>query len=220
MRRLGGREFRIYRQREKALKYSGSGKNSAKGQFRQSQLNIVAGTARGVKLVMPDGDGVRPTIGRAREALFSSLGNISGVVFWDLFAGSGANGCEAASRGAATAVLVEKDRKHILSIEENIRRVTAAGCQGRILLYQESADAVGNRNLPEPDIIFADPPYGESSVWFGRIVPELVKKFPEACIVWEVPDFPGASGGFIDAGAAEYGFQLKIFGGTKFFVKK
>ena len=215
---MGAGKFRSCCKGEEALKYSSVG-GKRTGGLRQSQLNVIAGVARGIKLLMPPDDGVRPTIGRAREAVFASAGDISGLTFWDLFAGSGANGCEAASRGASAVVFVEMDKRHCLCIEENIRRITDAGVRSDITLCRENAEVFSGSGLPEPDIIFADPPYSESGLWFRKLVPAFVEKFPQCNIIWEVPSLPGAPGEFIEAGALEYGFQLKIFGGTRFFVK-
>ena len=201
------------------MKYSRSeGKKTT--HLRPSQINIISGLARGVKLLMPAGDGVRPTIGRAREAVFSALGDLRDAVFWDMFAGSGANGCEAASRGAAQVVFWEKDAAHCRCIEENIRRTAAAGCSAKMIVSCCSAADFCGKHFPEPDVVFADPPYAASAEWFSLVVPALVKQFTEAVVIWEVPDAPGAPGEILLAGAEEYGFELKIFGGTRFFVKK
>ena len=86
-------------------------------------MNIVAGKARGVELVVPEGIPVRPTATRVRKALFDSLGDMTGMRVVDLCAGSGALALEALSRGAAAAVMVELNAEHIRYIEENIRRV-------------------------------------------------------------------------------------------------
>ena len=82
-------------------------------------MNIIAGNARGVELIVTDDMGVRPTSARARKALFDSLGDLSGVHILDLFAGSGALALEAASRGAASIAMLEISPAHITAINEN-----------------------------------------------------------------------------------------------------
>ena len=86
-------------------------------------MRIIAGEARGVRLATPAGRDIRPTLDRVREAFFSIIGPaLPGCRFLDLFAGTGANGLEAASRGAAHADLVENDRTARALIEDNVTR--------------------------------------------------------------------------------------------------
>ena len=126
---------------------------------------------------------------------------------------------EVAYKFSALCVFVEKEKRHCACIEENISRITKAGSTCETLLLQKSAEFICSGDVPAPDIIFADPPYAESAEWFGRILPEIAEKFPRCCIIWEVPDHPGAPGEILDKGAGEYGFLLKILGGTRFFIK-
>ena len=121
-------------------------------------MRIIAGEWRGRKLVAPAGQQTRPTADRTRETLFSMLasrlGSFEGLRVADLYAGSGALGLEALSRGAGQAVLVENERTALKAIETN---AATLGAGGRISIRAMSAAA-----LPagEPfDIIFADPPY-------------------------------------------------------------
>src|SRR5436309_11482642 len=82
---------------------------------------IVGGVAGGRRLVLPKGRSTRPTPDRVREGLFSSLGgDLSGRSFLDLYAGSGAVGLEAASRGAAPVLLVERDPKAVRAVRDNV----------------------------------------------------------------------------------------------------
>jgi 16S rRNA (guanine966-N2)-methyltransferase len=125
-------------------------------------VRIIAGTWRSRALKAPEGDGTRPTADRVREALFSMLtsriGSFEGLTVVDLFAGSGALALEALSRGAARAVLVERDAAAIRAAEANIRSLGAA-CEVRRL------DAT--RLPPAPhafDLVFLDPPYGQGLV--------------------------------------------------------
>jgi 16S rRNA (guanine966-N2)-methyltransferase len=120
-------------------------------------MRIIAGRWRGRPLVAPQGQETRPTADRVREALFSMLasrlGSFEGLQVADLFAGSGALGLEALSRGAAHCVFVENDRRAIDSIRRNI---DSLGASGEVL--PRSAEHAA---LPRPvDLAFLDPPYG------------------------------------------------------------
>lgn len=119
---------------------------------------IVAGTAGGRRLKVPP-RGTRPTSERVREALFSSLDarmDIDGASVLDLFAGSGALGLEALSRGAAHAMLVESDTKAAAVIRENIATVGLAGAVLRLAPVAAVVAATADRVY---DLVLADPPY-------------------------------------------------------------
>jgi 16S rRNA (guanine966-N2)-methyltransferase len=125
-------------------------------------MRIIAGEWRGRKLVAPAGRSTRPTADRTRETLFSMLasrlGGFEDFRVADLYAGSGALGLEALSRGAAHATFVETDREALRAIEANI---TAFGAASRAAIRSISAD-----NLPRShpfDLVFADPPYQPGS---------------------------------------------------------
>ena len=125
-------------------------------------MRIVAGEWRGRKLVAPPGNSTRPTADRTRETLFSMLasrvGSFEGLRVADLYAGSGALGLEALSRGAAHATLVETERAALKAIEAN---VVALGARDRVSVRTMSAAALPSG---EPfDLIFADPPYQPGS---------------------------------------------------------
>jgi 16S rRNA (guanine966-N2)-methyltransferase len=120
-------------------------------------MRIIAGQWRGRPLRAPVGEATRPTADRVREALFSMLasrvGSFEGLQVADLFAGSGALGLEALSRGAAHCVFVENDRRAVESIRANI---AALGASGEVL-----ARSAEHAALPHPaDLAFLDPPYG------------------------------------------------------------
>jgi 16S rRNA (guanine(966)-N(2))-methyltransferase RsmD len=105
---------------------------------------------------------VRPTLDRVREALFSILGpRLEGARFLDLFAGTGANGIEALSRGARAAVFVENDLRSIEAIRRNLEltRLSGATCLRALL---PAALAELGRKEPPFDLVFADPPYAFS----------------------------------------------------------
>jgi 16S rRNA (guanine966-N2)-methyltransferase len=125
-------------------------------------LRVIAGSARGRRLVAPEGDHVRPTKDIAREAMFSALdarGALDDADVLDLYAGTGALAIEALSRGAATAVLVEQDRAALTAIRTNLEvlepetvTVVVARDVGRFL-------AAPPASTGPFDLVFVDPPY-------------------------------------------------------------
>ena len=125
-------------------------------------MRIVAGDLRGRAISAPEGEGTRPTTDRVREALFSSLyslrGGFEGAVVLDAFAGSGALGIEALSRGAAFAAFVERDQKAAKVLERNI---SSCGLDaGRVAVVRRDV----MNGLPKVasqafDLVFLDPPY-------------------------------------------------------------
>lgn len=121
-------------------------------------MRVIAGTYGGRRLVAPKGDVARPTQDRVREAWFSILGaEVEGARVLDLFAGSGALGLEALSRGARSAVFVEKARASLVALEKNIAELgvgdVATVVKGDALKYAEAILPLGY------DLVFADPPY-------------------------------------------------------------
>jgi len=120
---------------------------------------IIAGSARGRRLAVPPGRDTRPTSDRVREALFSRLeheGRLDGAHVLDLYAGSGALGLEALSRGARTAVLVESDRATAALIRRNVETVAL---DGATVLAAPVARALARRPDSPADLVLADPPY-------------------------------------------------------------
>ena len=118
---------------------------------------IIAGTAGGRTLKVPPGSGTRPTSDRVREALFSSLearDALRGATVLDLYAGSGALGLEAASRGAARVVLVESDRRAAALIESNARSL---GLRGEVVARPVRSFLAGPAEAF--DLVVLDPPY-------------------------------------------------------------
>ena len=121
-------------------------------------MRVVAGTLRGRPIVAPEGDATRPTTDRAREATFNSLmslGAVEDAKVIDLFAGSGAMGIEALSRGAASCAFLERDRKALDSIRHNIKTLQLAD-NTTILSGDVMTNVVALRNV---DLVLADPPY-------------------------------------------------------------
>ncbi|HJW38908.1 MAG TPA: 16S rRNA (guanine(966)-N(2))-methyltransferase RsmD [Candidatus Udaeobacter sp.] len=119
-------------------------------------MRVIAGSAGGIRLAVPK-RGVRPTMDRVKAAIFSSLGDsVAGGRVLDLFAGSGALGIEALSRGASSAVFVEEDRQSVEIIERNLFKTKLKGC----VRQQDVFDFLRHASDPETvQIIFADPPY-------------------------------------------------------------
>jgi 16S rRNA (guanine(966)-N(2))-methyltransferase RsmD len=121
-------------------------------------LRVIAGTVGGRKLVAPKG-GARPTQDRVKEALFSSLGDlVIDAAVLDLYAGSGALGIEALSRGAAHAVLVETDAAAVTAIRLNVE---TTGFGPRATISQRPVDTFVKSGAPGGpfDLVFLDPPY-------------------------------------------------------------
>jgi 16S rRNA (guanine966-N2)-methyltransferase len=122
---------------------------------------IIAGVARGRRLQVPAGEVTRPTSDRAREGLFSSLQSLADVEdarFLDLYAGSGAVGLEALSRGAASATLVEDDPLALNAIRDNI---TAVGLPDAHVVPMAAERFLAADPVPRYEIAFLDPPYDE-----------------------------------------------------------
>jgi len=121
---------------------------------------IIAGEARGRRLAVPPGDGVRPTSDRVKESVFSALGPgpLVGARVLDLYAGSGALALEALSRGAAEALLVERDQAAARAIRANIEML---GFGDRAVLRVSTVAALlGHPGPGEPfDLVLMDPPY-------------------------------------------------------------
>jgi 16S rRNA (guanine966-N2)-methyltransferase len=119
-------------------------------------MRVIAGSAGGIRLAVPEA-GVRPTMDRVKAAIFSSLQDrIAGARVLDLFAGSGALGIEALSRGAASALFVEENRAAVLTIEQNFIRTKL---RGPVRKQEVFAFLAGAGTREHFDIIFADPPY-------------------------------------------------------------
>lgn len=135
-------------------------------------MRIIAGDWRGRKLTAPKGDATRPTADRTRETLFSMLtsrlGSFEDLRVADLFAGSGALGLEALSRGAAHCLFVEQERAALDAIRTNIATLDA-----RTRITVESGSVMGLRAAKEPiDLMLLDPPYhtGAGEVALDRLL--------------------------------------------------
>jgi 16S rRNA (guanine966-N2)-methyltransferase len=121
-------------------------------------MRIIAGSKKGARIFAPKGHDTRPTSDRAREAAFNLIGPVDDATVLDLFAGSGAMGLEALSRGAATAVFVESDREALRAIDRNLDKL---GLTGARVIPQDglralAAEASAGRRY---DLVLVDPPY-------------------------------------------------------------
>jgi 16S rRNA (guanine966-N2)-methyltransferase len=121
-------------------------------------VRIIAGSNKGARIFAPKGHDTRPTADRAREAAFNLIGPVDDASVLDLFAGSGAMGLEALSRGAARAVFVENDREACRTIDRNLDKLRLNGArviQQDALRALASEAAAGHRY----DLVLVDPPY-------------------------------------------------------------
>jgi 16S rRNA (guanine966-N2)-methyltransferase len=148
-------------------------------------VRIVAGSRKGARIVAPKGVDTRPTADRVREAAFNLIGPVEDMAVLDLFAGSGAMGIEALSRGAAQAVFVESDRNATRAIARNLEKL---GLTGAAIVQMDAITALATEAAAgrRYDLVLVDPPYEMfSSVQTGlaRYLPALLE--PGALVVVE-----------------------------------
>ena len=167
------------------------------------RVRVVAGAARGRVLTAPSGRLTRPTSDRVREAVFSilhSMQQLEDASVVDLFAGSGALGIEALSRGAARATLVDSDPAAVRAIRDNLRVLGALADQATVL----QADALQYAlDAPFADVVLADPPYAFSG-W-----PALLDRLSS-----RVGMLVAETGSRWDPGPAWETVKVKTYGGT------
>jgi len=141
-------------------------------------MRIIAGSHRGHRIAAPKGRDTRPTSDRVRESAFNLVGPVDDAVVLDLFAGSGALGLEALSRGAASAVLVESDREACRTINANLDKLKLHAT----VLCSDALRAVASDRRTY-DLILCDPPYGYDA---SRLGPQLARLLAEdGVLVWE-----------------------------------
>ena len=133
-------------------------------------MRVIAGTHRGRRIVAPKGLATRPTGDRVREAAFNLIGPVDGAAVLDLFAGSGALGIEALSRGAASVTFVESDRAACRTISENLEQLRLTGAR------VTCGDAVWalRQETRTYDLVLVDPPY---ELW-TELEPKLAEHLP------------------------------------------
>ena len=121
-------------------------------------MRIIGGRARGTKLYTLEGENTRPTLDRVKESLFNIIQlEVPNSIFLDLFAGSGAIGLEAVSRGAKKSILCDKNKDAIKIINKNIEKTHS---EGNVELYGlDFKEVLKNKIKDKPDIVFIDPPY-------------------------------------------------------------
>ena len=146
-------------------------------------MRVVAGELRGRRLEAPPGRATRPTADKVREALFSILGDMRGLAVLDLFAGSGALGIEALSRGAAGALFVDSSDRAVATIRRNLKTL---GLEAQVQRRDALAFLGADDGWAPFDVAFIDPPYDLAS----RLVAPLAERLParltgEARIVTE-----------------------------------
>jgi 16S rRNA (guanine966-N2)-methyltransferase len=175
-----------------------------------NEVRIIGGNWKGRKLRFPDAPGLRPTLGRVRETLFNWLSlRIAGARCLDLFAGSGALGFEALSRGAANVMLVEANRHAAQALRENASRL---GAGSACMIRCASATRFLRETGGEWDVIFLDPPF-EAALLDDTLARILAGGWlaPGGVIYFEVPRRTAARfAGFIilkegTAGDTRYG---------------
>jgi len=135
-------------------------------------MRIISGRAGGIRLSAPEGRVLRPTEDRVKESMFSTIGDLTGSVVVDLFAGVGGLGLEALSRGAAQVILVECNREHCEYINRNLAKVCKAmgeqpGIGATQVVQADVRQAPTILAAVQPDLILADPPYHQDSTGFG-----------------------------------------------------
>ena len=152
-------------------------------------MRVIAGRFGGRRLADAPGVGVRPTADRVREALFSALGNLEGARVLDLYAGTGALGIEALSRGASAAVFVERSRAALAVLRSNLEELELNDRSGPARVIRGEASAVLRRLSRAGerfDLVLLDPPYASDEApraLEGLVVGELLA--PEAEVVLE-----------------------------------
>lgn len=150
---------------------------------------IIAGKAGGRRIAVPAGSGTRPTSDRVREALFASLtselGGFDGLAVLDLYAGSGAVGLEALSRGAREVLLVESDRQAVQVIRGNVATLGLAGATVQARAVEQLA---AGSSPTAYDVVVADPPYGLAAEALAGVLTDLAAHgwlAPDAIVVVE-----------------------------------
>ncbi len=154
-------------------------------------MRITGGQARGIPLALPKGDAVRPATDALRQAVFSSLAaRVPEARFLDLFAGSGAYGLEAYSRGAAGGMFVESNTRTAAFIRQNITAVGKSLGRDASELQVVNADATTVSWGAAPDLVFIDPPYDIiltiAPKLFTRLA-DLLPLKPDLIVVFEMP---------------------------------
>lgn len=178
---------------------------------------MIAGEAGGRRLAVPDGRNTRPTSDRAREGLFATIvsmtGSLAGARVLDLYAGSGAVGLEALSRGAEHVLLVESGSRAAGVIRDNIEAIGLAGAEvvtGRVERVLARGPALPGEGRGRYDVVFADPPYALAADEVSGMLTLLLRGWlaPEALVIVERATRSGPvswPAGFVPDRARRYG---------------
>ncbi|HMV54466.1 MAG TPA: 16S rRNA (guanine(966)-N(2))-methyltransferase RsmD [Rhodocyclaceae bacterium] len=154
-----------------------------------SRVRIVGGTWRSRLLDVADVPGLRPTPDRVRETLFNWLGqDLAGMRCLDLFAGTGALGFEAASRGAAQVTLVERDPKALAQLKANAAKLDARNVQLRRADALQFLRDAASSHARHYDLLFLDPPYRQD--WLARVEPLLDTVLDAKALIYVEAEFP------------------------------
>ena len=143
-------------------------------------MRVIAGDLGGRRLHAPAGAATRPTSDKVREALFSIVGDIEGVRVLDLFAGSGALGIEALSRGASGAVFVDRAGPAVAAIKRNLDEL---GVEGQVLRRDVSRFLKSAAGEPPFDLVFCDPPYDSATAVAGTLAERLPPILTESALI-------------------------------------
>jgi 16S rRNA (guanine966-N2)-methyltransferase len=147
-------------------------------------VRIVAGSRKGARIFAPKGGDTRPTSDRAREAAFNLIGPVDGARVLDLYAGSGAMGLEALSRGAAEAVFVEGNRDAVRTIERNLDKLRLTGAR----VVRGDALSFLATDGGTYDLVLCDPPYDAHEAVLPRLARYLPARLaPGGLLVLETP---------------------------------
>ena len=150
-------------------------------------MRVISGRLGGRRLQAPRGRATRPTSDRVREALFSMLGDVEGADVLDLFAGTGALGIEALSRGAGRAVFVESDGGALRALTANLEALGINSTQAEVRRRDALGALRSAREHEETyDLVFIDPPYRQAHEWgpeLSAVLPSLLR--PAARVVVE-----------------------------------
>lgn len=173
-------------------------------------MRVVAGLARGRRIAAPPGTDTRPTTDRVREAVFNalwSLGAVEDAVVVDLFAGSGALGIEALSRGAASVHFVEADRRAASVIEQNLASLDLAD---RAVVLRRRVEAALDQLPDAVDLVLADPPYTFDG-WADLLVALAPRLAADAVVVVESDRSPALPPGWEKVRERTYGGTVVLF---------
>jgi 16S rRNA (guanine966-N2)-methyltransferase len=144
-----------------------------------NKVRIIGGELRSRMISLPDAEGLRPTPDRVRETLFNWLGQtLYGRTCLDLFAGSGALGFEAASRGAERVVMVERNPAVLRALQDNVKKL---GCANVFVQGQDGLEFV-SRDAQQYDVIFLDPPF--QSDYLPRLLEILPQRLNKNGVVY------------------------------------